>query len=432
MSNSEDVRRIPAGHDEERRVVVTGFGVVSSIGSGRAGFLAGLREGRCGAKPISRWDATGFPHYHACEVTDFEPADVLERVEPKETGRVAGLAAAAARMAMADAGFALAQARAETGLIAIGTTCGESLELDGVAEAELRAEPAALPAETARLLSPGRLAATAAAELDLHDVETLTIPTACAAGNYAIAYGMDAIRAGEADFALCGGADAVNRMAFAGFFRMGAMAQERCRPFDRDRDGTMWGEGSAVVVLESLAHARSRGAAIHAEVLGFQLNCDADHPTAPVGQRVAENIAGALRDSGVDPAELDVVFAHATGTKASDPMEVKAIRDVFGGRELPPIVGLKSMIGHTMGAAGAHTCIAAMLAMRHGFLPPTVNFREADPDCVIDCVPNTSRPAEVRTAMVNSLGFGGNNAAVVLRRFDDETPGSTPARGAVR
>ncbi len=404
--------------------MVTGFGVVSSIGSGRDGFLDGLRAGRCGAKPISRWDATAFPHYNACEVTDFEPADGLRRVSPKETGRVAALAAVAARMAMADAGFPLETARAEHGLIAVGTTCGESLELDAVAEAEVRDEHAPLAAESARLLGPGRLAATAAAELDLRDVETVTIPTACAAGNYAIAYGADAIRAGEADFALCGGADAVNRMAFAGFFRMGAMATERCRPFDRDRDGTMWGEGSASLVLESLAHARRRGATIHAEVLGFQLNCDADHPTAPVRQRVAACISGALADARVDPADLDVIFAHATGTKASDPMEVGAIRDVFGDTALPPIVGLKSMIGHTMGAAGAHTCIAAMLAMRHGFLPPTVNFQNPDPDCVIDCVPNTARPARIRTAMVNSLGFGGNNAALVLREFSDGIEGA--------
>jgi len=402
------------------RIVVTGFGVISSIGSGRAGFLAGLREGRCGAQPISRWDTAGFPHSDACEVTDFDPADVLERVEPKSTGRVAALAAAAARMAMADARFPLEQARAGSAVVAVGTTCGESLEVDALAEAELRSESAGLPPETARLVQPGRLAATAAAELGLTDVETLTIPTVCAAGNYAIGYGVDSIRSGQADFALCGGADAVNRMAYAGFYRMGAMAQERCRPFDRDRDGAMWGEGAAMLVLEGLAHARQRGATIHAEVLGFHLNCDAEHPTAPVRERVAECIAGVLQDSAVDAGELDVIFAHATGTRANDPMEVGAILDVFGERPVPPVVGIKSMIGHTMGAVGAHTCIAALLAMRHGFLPPTVNFREPDPECPIDCVPNVARPAEVRTALVNSLGLGGNNAAVVLRRFDGE------------
>jgi 3-oxoacyl-[acyl-carrier-protein] synthase II len=409
---------LPDHADEATRIVVTGFGVISSIGSGRAGFLAGLRQGRCGAAPISKWDVTGFPHANACEVTDFEPADILERLEPKSTGRVAALAAAAARMAVRDAGLPLDAARAESGVVAVGTTCGESLEVDGLAEAELASAAGELPPEGARLVQPGRLAVMAAAELGLSDVETLTIPTVCAAGNYAIGYGVDAIRSGDAEFALCGGADAVNRMAFAGFYRMGAMAQERCRPFDRDRDGAMWGEGAGMLVLESLAHARRRGATVHAEVLGFHLNCDAEHPTAPVRERVAECLAGVLADAAVEPAELDVIFAHGTGTKANDPMEVGAILDVFGERPLPPVVGIKSMIGHTMGAVAAHTCIAALLSMRHGFLPPTVNFREPDPECPVDCVPNRSRPARVRTALVNSLGLGGNNAAVILRRFD--------------
>ncbi|QGN50986.1 beta-ketoacyl-[acyl-carrier-protein] synthase family protein [Micromonospora sp. WMMC415] len=402
-------------HDPAGRVVITGFGVISSIGSGRAEFLAGLREGRCGAKPISKWDATGFPHDHACEVTDFDPASVLERLDPKASGQVAALAAAASRMAVRDAALDPAAVRDEGGLIAVGTTCGQSLDLDALAEVELREPDAVPPGDLARLLQPGRLATAAAAELDLRDVETLTIPTACAAGNYAISYGVDAIRSGDAEYAICGGADSVNRMAFAGFVRMGAMAHERCRPFDRERDGTMWGEGAAMLVLESLDHARRRGAPILAEVLGLHLNCDADHPTAPVRERVAECMAGALADAGVDAAELDVIFAHATGTRASDPMEVGAIRDVFGVRPPPPVVGVKSMIGHTMGAVGAHTAIAALLAMQHQFLPPTVNFREPDPDCQVDCVPNVARPSAVRTALVNSLGFGGNNATLVLR-----------------
>ncbi|MDM4718156.1 beta-ketoacyl-[acyl-carrier-protein] synthase family protein [Micromonospora sp. WMMA1363] len=410
--------------DPTGRVVVTGFGVVSSIGSGRAEYLAGLRAGRCGAKPISKWDATGFPHDHACEVTDFDPASVLERLDPKSSGQVAALAAAASRMAVRDAGLDLATVRDEAGLIAVGTTCGQSLDLDTLAEVERREPDTVPPGDLARLLQPGRLATAAAAELDLRDVETLTIPTACAAGNYAISYGVDAIRSGDAEYAICGGADAVNRMAFAGFVRMGAMAHERCRPFDRHRDGTMWGEGAAMLVLEGLDHARRRGAPILAEVLGLHLNCDADHPTAPVRGRVAECMTGALLDAGVDAGELDVIFAHATGTRASDPMEVGAIRDVLGDRPPPPVVGVKSMIGHTMGAVGAHTAIAALLAMQHQFLPPTVNFREPDPDCQVDCVPNVARPAAVRTALVNSLGFGGNNATLVLRG-----PGPQPSAG---
>lgn len=400
---------------DETRVVITGFGVVSSIGSGRADYLAGLRAGRCGARPITAFDTAGFDHATACELTGFDPASVLERVDARTSGRVAALAAAAARMAAADARLPLESARAEHGLVAVGTTCGESLEVDRLAEAEVADGLDALPGGAARAVQPGRLAATAATELGLTDVETLTIPTVCAASNYAIGYGLDLIRAGEAGFALCGGADAVNRMAFAGFYRMGALAPDRCRPFDRDREGVMWGDGAGMLVLESLAHARRRGAPVLAEVLGYHLNCDAAHPTAPVRERVAACMSGALAEAGVAPAELDAVFAHATGTRANDPMEVGALRDVFGAAPLPPVLGVKSMIGHTMGAVGAHTCAAALLAMRHGFLPPTVGLRVPDPDCVIDCVPNAARPADVGLVLVNSLGLGGNNAALVLK-----------------
>lgn len=398
--------------------MITGIGVVSSIGSGVADFLDGLRTGRCGAAPISSFDTAGFAHATACEAPDFDPAEVLERVDAKQAGRVAALAAAAARMAVIDARLPLASACAEPGVVAVGTTCGESWEVDRLAEAELHSVTGELPPECARLIQSGRLAATAATELGLSDVETLTIPTVCAAGNYALGYGLDAIRAGDAEFALCGGADAVNRMAFAGFYRMGALASDRCRPFDTDREGVMWGEGAAMLVLESLQHARRRGAAPYAEVLGVVLNCDAEHPTAPFQERVAQCLAGALAETAVPPADIDAVFAHATGTAVNDPLESAALAEVFGPRAIPPVIGIKSMIGHTMGAAATHACVAAILAMRHGFLPPTVGLRTLDPQCPVDCVPNTARDADVATVLVNSMGLGGNNAAAVLRRWE--------------
>jgi 3-oxoacyl-[acyl-carrier-protein] synthase II len=394
------------------RVVITGFGVVSSIGSGRAQFLSGLQTGRCGAAPISQWNTAGFPQALACEVTDFDPLHILRG--EIDHGEVSALAAAAATMAMADADYDLEQARTESGLIALGTTCGESRLLDGFAAAELKNPQAPLP----QRISSGCLATAVAAELRLEQVEAVTVPTVCAAGNYALGFGLDSIRCGAVDFALCGGADAVNRMAVSGFFRMGSLAEERCRPFDRHRDGLMWGEGAAVLVVESEVHARQRGAHILAEVLGFHMNCDASHPTAPLLERVSQVVAGAVRESGLKPQDLDAIFAHATGTALNDPMEVAALRAALG-PTLPAVVGLKSLIGHTMGAAATHAAIAAILSMQHSFLPPTGNLRELDTQCLIDCVPNTSRPADVRTALVNSLGLGGNNAAVVLQRFDE-------------
>ncbi|WP_067811729.1 beta-ketoacyl-[acyl-carrier-protein] synthase family protein [Actinomadura kijaniata] len=403
--------------DPDLRVVVTGFGVISSIGIGRDEFLEALRAGRCGVSPISGWDTTGFRYANAHEVPGFDPQAHLRRLEPGRFGKVGAQAAVAARMAMRDAGLDPASVRDERGVVAVGTTCGESLDVDALAAAEVAAGRdggSGLPAELARRVHPGRLPVAVAAELGLTNVEAVTIPTVCAAGNYAVGYGLDALRAGEADYALCGGADSVSRMAFAGFYRLRAWARERCRPFDLDRDGFMFGEGAGMLVLETLGHARRRGAPILAEVAGFALNCDATHPTRPERERVTECVTAALRDARVEPSEVDVVFAHGSGTRINDAMESAMVREVFGAAP-PPVTALKSMVGHTQGAAGAHSCIAAVLGMTHGFIPPTVNFVTPDPECPVDCVPGTARPARVRTAVINSLGVGGNNAVVVLR-----------------
>lgn len=395
---------------------MTGLGVISSIGTGRADFLTALRAGRCGASPISGFDTKGFAYADAYEVKDLDPEKYLQRLEPRRYGRVGAQAAAAARMAVHDAGLDPGAMRAERGVIAVGTTCGESLDMTALAAAEVAGEGP--PAEAARRVHSGRLPVAVAAELGLTDVEAVTIPTVCAAGNYAIGHGLDALRLGDADYALCGGADSVSRMAFAGFYRLRAWAKDGCRPFDLDRNGFMFGEGAGFLALETLAHAERRGATVLAEVAGYALNCDAEHPTRPSRERVAACLRGALDDAGAVPAEVDVVYAHGTGTRLNDAMEAGAILDVFGASP-PPVTALKSMIGHTQGAAGAHACIAAVLGMRHGFISPTVNFATPDPDCPVDCVPNTARPARIGTALINSLGVGGNNAAVVLRSFQE-------------
>lgn len=400
------------------RVVVTGFGTISSIGTGRDEFLSGLREGRCGAGPITRMDTTGFEHARAYEVRDDEALHLLERVKADQCGRVSAQVAATARMAATDAGLDLGEVAAERTLIAVGTSGGEALDVDELAAAQIAGGLESLPEALARRVHSGRLSTTVAEELDVTRVEAVTIPTVCAAGNYAVGYGFDAIRLGDADVAFCGGGDAVSRVAFAGFYRLRAWAAKHVRPFDLDREGFMFGDGAAMLVLESLEHARRRGATVLAEILGLHLNCDAVHPTKPNSERVAQCLAGALVDGDVAPEEVDVVFAHGTGTKINDPMEVAAFRHVFG-ESVPPVTAIKSMLGHTMGAAGAHACIAAILGMHHGFIPPTINFSTPDPECLVDCVPNVAREARIGTALVNSLGVGGQNAAVVLRRPED-------------
>ncbi|MCW7944013.1 3-oxoacyl-ACP synthase [Streptomyces hygroscopicus] len=402
-----------------RRVVLTGMGVVSSIGIGVSEFAASLRAGRSGAGPISQFDTAGFAHANGCEVTGFEPERWVSHLDPEDLGRASQFSVAAARMAVADAGLTTRALAAERGLICIGTTDGESHDLDRLVEMELRDGPENMSATVAGRVSPIRLSTTIAQELGLTDVETSSIATACAAGNYAIGSGFDAVRSGEADFALCGGADAICRKTFTGFYRLGTIAPDVCRPFDKDRKGILTGEGAGVLVLEPLESALARGARIYAEVLGYGLNCDAYHQVAPHQESVTRCMELALKDAGVDPRDVDMISAHGTGTKANDVTETRAIRDLFGDNP-PPTVSMKSMLGHTMGAASALAAIGCALALTHGFIPPTINHVTTDPECQIDCVPNEAVEAGLRIVQNNGMAFGGNNAVLILGAYEDE------------
>lgn len=391
------------------RVAVTGLGVVSSIGTGIAEYTAGLRAGRDGARPISVFDTEGFAHDIGCEVTDFSPERWVTAQRAADLGRAAQFSVAAARMAVDDAGL-VPDGR---GMVCIGTTDGGGDAGERIAEHVVRGTD--IPAELPRRVPAAAIPVAVARELGLSDVDCSTVATACAAGNYALGNGFDAIAAGDVDFALCGGADALCRMTFTGFYRLGAVDPERCRPFDVHRKGILTGEGAGVLVLEPLDRAVARGARIYAEVLGYGLNCDATHPVAPDQDSVAACMRLALDDAGVTPDQVDLISAHGTGTKANDATECGAIHDVFG--PVPPrTVSVKSMLGHTMGAASALSAIACAVAIREGFIPPTVNHVETDPVCAIDCVPNTAVDADLRVVQNNALAFGGNNAVVLFGR----------------
>jgi 3-oxoacyl-[acyl-carrier-protein] synthase II len=393
-----------------RRVAVTGLGVVSSIGVGAAEYAASLRAGRSGARPISVFDTAGFAHSTGCEVVGFEPARWLSR--PAALPRAGQFAAAAARMAVDDAGLDTGLDTADRrAVVSIGTTDGGGDRGERIAAAVLRGEE--IPPEEAALVPAASLSVGVARELGLAAVEVSTVATACAAGNYAIGDGFDAVATGDADLALCGGADAMCRMTFTGFYRLGAVDPQRCRPFDVDRQGILTGEGAAVLVLEPLEDALARGARVYAEVLGYGLNCDAGHPVAPDRDSVAACMRLALDDAGLDPGQVDLISAHGTGTKANDSTECGAIRDVFGAAP-PRTVSVKSMLGHTMGAASALSAAACALAIAEGFVPPTINHVETDPECGIDCVPNESVEAELRVVQNNALAFGGNNCVVLF------------------
>ena len=264
-----------------RRVVVTGCGAISSIGIGVSEFSAALRAGRSDVRPITQFGTEGFAHGNGCEVADFEPDRWIRRTDLAELGRASQFSTAAARLAVDDAGMdtaALANGRC---LISIGTTDGESHDLDRLVAQDIAGGPTAMDPTLAKRVSAGRLSTAIARELGLGDVETSTIATACSAGNYAIGNGFDAIRLGDVDFALCGGADAICRKTFTVFYRLRSIAADCCRPFDKNRTGILTGEGAGVLVLESLDSALARGARIYAEVLGYGLNCDAHHPVAP-------------------------------------------------------------------------------------------------------------------------------------------------------
>ncbi|MEU5695831.1 beta-ketoacyl-[acyl-carrier-protein] synthase family protein [Actinosynnema sp. NPDC020468] len=392
------------------RVAVTGLGPVSSVGTGRAAFSAALRAGRTGAAPITSFDTTGFPRVHGCEVPDFAPERLLRRLDPRGWGRTSLFAACAARLAVDDAG--LADTAGGGTAVVMGTTSGESQELEAMTAAVLAGGFPAVPAGVATALPAGRISRAVSEELAAEG-ESLTLATACSASNYAIGRGYDLIVDGDAEVVVAGGADSVCRWAHAGFHRLGALAEHACTPFDADREGILTGEGGSALVLEPLDRALARGARVYAELLGYGLNCDARHIMAPDPDSIAECVRLAHAHAGIGPSEVDYICAHGTGTRANDAVEAAAITKVFGDVP-PPVSSVKSVLGHTMGAASGFGAIASVLAIAEGFLPPTAGWRTPDRElAALDVVP-VSRPARVRVAQNNGFAFGGNNAITVF------------------
>ncbi|MFD8162824.1 beta-ketoacyl-[acyl-carrier-protein] synthase family protein [Streptomyces malaysiensis] len=398
-----------------RRVVITGLGPVSSIGTGVTAFGRALRAGTSGISAISSFDSSGFPHYMAGEVPDFDPKALLRTLSTAEWGRTSLFAAAAARLAVADAGIdekVLAGAAAGS---SIGTTSGESQVIEALTAEWVHTGLAEVTPAYAAQVPASRLATAVNQELGLTG-EAVTLSTACSASNYALGYAYDQIVTGDADYMIAGGADSVCRWAHAGFYRLGALTEKVCSPFDKDRSGILTGEGGAALFLETLESATGRGAHIYAEVLGYGLNCDANHMVAPDPVSIAECMRRAHHNAGIAPGDVDYICAHGTGTPANDAMEARAVVEVFGTRP-PPISSIKSMLGHTMGAASGFGAIAAALAIDTGFLPPTTNYRTPDPALpAIDPVPNQSRPARPEVVQNNGFAFGGNNAITILGR----------------
>jgi len=401
-----------------KRVVITGIGVVSPIGTGKDVFWTRLLAGTSGIRPVSSFDSTNFAAHIGAEVLDFDPKNHLVKQKPGDVGRASQMAIAAAREAIADARLDLnAVNRARMG-VSMGTTSGEPLFVEYYNDAKKAGkEPAP---EVFGQYPCHVIPAHVAIEFDLTG-PAIMIPNACAAGNYAVGYGFDMIRAGRVDMMLAGGADAFSRIPYMGFARLGAIAPERCQPFDKNRKGMVPGEGAGVMVLEPLDSAISRGATIYAEVLGYGASCDSHHMTAahPQADGAIRAMSAALAQSGLATGDVDYISAHGTGTPTNDRIESLAVRTLFGERAPHvPMSSIKSMLGHTMGAASAIEALACALALHTGWIPPTINHEEPDPDCGLDIVPNQARKTDPKVALNNAYAFGGNNASLCVARCE--------------
>lgn len=397
----------------KRRVFVTGLGVISPIGCGQSDFWKNLCDGCVGTGEIRAFDTKGFDSHCGGEIYDFVPSKHLRRLAPESVGRTTQFAIAVARMACEDGQYPVNGS--ERVGICFGTTMGNQSVVEHANDVWL-SEKKELPFSTSSYplsLIAGRVAF----ELGTHG-PALVIPTACAAGNYAIGWGLDLIRSGRTDVVIAGGSDALSRGCYAIFNRLGAIAKDVCRPFDKHRSGMMVSEGAGALLLESEDHATHRGAKAYAELLGYGLSCDAFHPVAPLpdGSGAISAMQKALASAGVSADSVAYISAHGTGTKTNDVAESKAITRIFQARTADvPVSSIKSMIGHTMGAASAIEAVATVLAIHHGVLPPTANYSETDPECLTNVVPNKARNApDVRVALSNAFAFGGNVSTIAL------------------
>ena len=402
----------------DRRIVITGIGVVTPIGTGREKFWTNLLAGRCGIAPVQSFDTSAYSVHRGAEVKEFDAEKYILNLDAAHLGRASQFAIAAARLALADAGVETGSLDRKRAGVSMGTTSGEPREVERFDDSYVSKDLDRIGPEFLARYPCHVIAAHVASELNFAGVNTM-IPTACAAGNYAIAHALDVMRAGRADLMLAGGSDAFSRITYTGFARLGAVAPETCQPFDRFRKGMVPGEGAGVLVLEPLDCARRRGARIYAEVGGYGLSCDAHHMTAahPQGEGAERAMQLALLDSGIKPEQVSYISAHGTGTSTNDRLETIAVKRLFKEQAYRiPISSVKSMLGHTMGAASAIEAAVCALAVFNDRVPPTINLNDPDPDCDLDYVPNFARELRVNIAMNNAYAFGGNNASLILRK----------------
>jgi 3-oxoacyl-[acyl-carrier-protein] synthase II len=411
----------------KRRVVVTGMGMVSPLGMGVEKTWNALIQGKSGVGRITRFDSTGFDTQIAAEVKDFAPENFMDKKEARRMDIFIQYAVAAAVMAMEDSQFKITPQNAERVGVVVGAGLGGLTTIESYHKVLLEKGPGRISPFFIPMLivneAPGHISMRFGAK-----GPNSSVVTACATGNHNIGDAWKMIQRGDADAIIAGGVEStITPLAVGGFNAMKALStrnsepEKASRPFDKDRDGFVMGEGAGIILLEEMEQALKRGAKIYAEIIGYGLTGDAYHITAPApnGEGAARCMAMALKDAGIRPEEVDYINAHGTSTDYNDLYETIAIKTVFKehARKIP-VSSTKSMTGHLLGGAGGVESIFTVLTIFQGVIPPTINYETPDPNCDLDYVPNVARKAEVRVALSNSFGFGGTNAVLVFKRFE--------------
>ena len=412
----------------KKRVVITGMGAITPLGNTIESFWYNIRMGTCGIDTITRFDIENFSAKIAAELNDFDPVDYMDKKEAKRMDRYTQYAIAASSMAMNQANIDKEKINSDRFGVIIGSGVGgiETMETQGnvlFTKGPGRVSPFFVPMMIGNMAA-GQISITYGAK-----GPNATIVTACASATNAIGEAYRSIKHGYADVIITGGSEApITPLALAGFCSMRALSTRNddpktaCRPFDLNRDGFVMGEGSGIMVLESLEHAVNRGATILAEVVGYGLSADAYHITtpAPEGEGGARAMRGALADANMAPEDIDYINAHGTSTPYNDKFETAGIKSVFGDYAYKvPVSSTKSMTGHLLGAVGGIEAIIMVKAIEDQYLPPTISYENPDPECDLDYVPNTGRNGKINAALSNSFGFGGQNATIIIKKFDD-------------
>jgi 3-oxoacyl-[acyl-carrier-protein] synthase II len=411
-----------------RRVVVTGLGAITPLGTGTQKTWEALLKGVSGIGPIDRFDVSAYGCQIGALVRDFDPHDYLERKDAKRMARFAQIAVAGATMALEDAGLHLTPETAKRTGCLLGVGLGGLTTIEENHAKLLHSGPDRVSPMLWPMMIPNIASGQVCLRFGLHGPNSV-VSTACAAGTHAIGDAYRLIQRGDADAMLTGGCEAaVTPLSLAGFCNMRALSsrnddpQRASRPFDADRDGFVMGEGGGILVLEELERARRRGASVYAEVIGYGMSADAYHMTQPdpEARGVALCMQRTLQDAGIEPYEMDYINAHGTSTPYNDRCETLAIREVFGEHAYRLAVSsTKSMTGHLFGGAGGVEAVFSVMSIAHSVVPPTINLETPDPDCDLDYVPNKARYQPVRVAMSNSFGFGGTNASLIFAKYQE-------------